>query len=227
MVIWYLWCWRPNFVGFLSWHCLSCWSEWKAGVEEGWPAKFKIMYFWAVLWGFVFVCLFWFGFFFPEFHFNAGDTGTHLLDVIPITSHSIPVFFNWLWRWWMDSGYLIVVLSRICSSFECGVPYCTFLFQIRGGCSVKESVGARRCSVMEAVCWWHWFVTVWGSGAQSQAVCDMLAWCKAAAPVESGSNLRPQLMVGALTVKLQLSAVFACFHGSLNHPASWVFCFQT
>lgn len=35
----------------------------------------------------------------------------------------------------------------------------------------------------------------------------MLAWCKAAAPVESGSSLRPELAVGALTVMLQLSVL--------------------
>lgn len=179
------------------------------------------MLFCAVLWGFGLV---WF--FSPEFYFNAGDSGTHLLDAVSIIFHSIPVFFNWLWCCWVDSHCLTVVMSRVCFSFECGVPYCTFLFQIRGGCSVKESTGARRCSIMEAVCWWHWFVTVWGSGAQSQAFRGMLAWCKAAAPVESGSSLRPELAVGTLPVRLQLSALFAYIHGSLSHCASWVFCFQ-
>lgn len=44
--------------------------------------------------------------------------------------------------------------------------------------------------------------------------------CKAAAPVECGDSLRPELAVAAFPVMLQLLALFAYVQsGSMSHPA--------
>lgn len=48
----------------------------------------------------------------------------------------------------------------------------------------------------------------------------MLVWCRAAAPVECGGSLRPELAVAAFPVVLQLSVFFAYIqNGSMAHSA--------
>lgn len=76
------------------------------------------------------------------------------------------------------------------------------------------------------MCPWHSFVTIGGSRAGSQAPYGVLAGCKAAAPVESGSSLRPELAVGALPVDVTAVSAALCLHSKWVPPDSWVCYFQ-